>query len=389
MNYFILVITLFFLVGCKPEKSIQEESEKPLPPLDPLHYPASDKLLLGKALCLIQGSQSTPFVAPYSGVIKLNVDQAKTTIDKDFIWGEMSAEEITADIKAHLDQKHNLDLKQSHYEELEKPKEILQLERELTKAKENLKSFELIFKEMDPEELNNLIPQANQLIELDPKAYDRSQKEVMLLQKALAQLENNAATPTELNFLKERKQWDRKLQELERKKELSQFKAPFQGELTINFPLFQDKEEYTITTNQKIANLRSFDELLVQVKSIDPRWLSIPENELYLTIKSGAQPIEAKFHEKRLEDIRMKEEMVLYFRVNDNLINEAKKLVGSSLTASIWKQLEKEAVMIPKFALFMHHPYITGLDWEKEISSTFPGYDFYAEGDTSVAIIKN
>ena len=381
-------MSVLAMCACLPNQKENQLQTSKDPPFNLLDFQSSKKLPLGQALCFIEGSKNAPFSAPYPGVIKLNIAQSKTSIKKGFIWGAMSAEEINNEIKAHLEQKNNLDSKEKHYEEFEKPKEILQLEKELNTAKERLKNFELIYKEMDQQTLNELIPDANQLIELDPEAYERAKKAVRLIEKALAQLENDEPTPTELNFDKERKSWNRKLKDLERKRELSQFKAPFSGELTLNFSLFKDQEEYPISTNQKIANLRSFENLQVKVKAIDPRWLNIPEDQLLLTIQSGTQLLKATFKEKRIEENRMKEEMVIIFQVAKDSLKNAKKLVGSSLTAKIWRLLDKEAYLVPKFQILLQEPNCSGENWSEDILKTFPGFQLYAEGDTHLALLN-
>jgi hypothetical protein len=383
--FFALVVTSF-CAGCLPKK-VEEKREQSLPPLNILNFPVKDVLPLGQAMCFIQGEKSTQFQAPYAGVIKLNVLQSKSRIEKGFVWGELSAEEINAELKAHLDQKSTLDLKENHYSEFEKPKEILQLERDLMKAKEELKNFEVIYKEMSSDQLDELIPSASQLIELDPEAYERSLRQVSLLAKALEQLSKNEATPTELNFLKERKQWNRTLDELERKKELSQFAAPFSGELTLNFPLFKDKVEYSVSSGQAIASLRSFESLLVKVQAIDPRWLLIPEDKLSLSIQNGGINIEADFYEKRIEDNRMREETVMVFKVREKDLGNAVKLVGSNLTAKISRKLETKAHILPKFSVYLHHPEVSGVDWDTDVKELFTGYSLLAEGESDLAVV--
>ncbi len=384
----VLLSFTFLLSNCSLQKAptINDETKDPKALFDISKYPLKQEILLGTAFGYLKPKLSFTIYAPHNSELELLMNEFPSHQSKDFIWGKFDTKEIEKELEKHLNKERYLIIKEKYFNELELPKEKLNLEKNLLEAEAALSQAKIFYNIPDLEELTELFPESKSFLGMNPKAMTRIEKETSLHRKAYDFLNNEKISPLHMSILELREQWELKKIEFEESIAEASIKMPFNGKIHLFIDFVKGVKTYPVKNNQRIAEIRDLENIYLKIPVIDPAWLSMGDDKLRITLDLQSNiTVNGSFSKRITEHSNRGENLFFLFRFDAN--EQLHQLVGSRMTCKLWYDLPSASSIIPKFDLSYYFPNIKiGKNWYDFIEDKLPGMKFISEGENHIAI---
>jgi hypothetical protein len=349
-------------------------------------YPSVSRMRLGMLPCQLQPKSMISMNSALQGTLKVYVHNAQTNLSAGFLWAEFEPEIFKAEAKSIQEAGVKLDEREKVQNEIELPKQKLQLERQIEESKRQVAFVRLLSTNKALADLTISI--GDKESPLRPDSLAKTEQELDLLKKSMAYLQvSNSVLAGDLSALRD--DWERRKLDFARRQVQARFKMPFDGRLTLSIPLTEGVSDYPVNAGQELGVARDFSLVRLRVPIANTAWTSLPSENMSALVRlpSGEELIGA-FAYQKIERFQNREESVYYFQFPSEKSEVAARLIGSSVSCELWMNLAKPLRVIPKMALIMHRPdALQNRTWSHGLAATFPGAALVVEGQTDLGIV--
>jgi len=383
------------MAGCSPKKPKAKasnevaaaESQKSSWNWDA--YPAMTKMRIGNMACQLQPKLTMPIQSPLAGTLRVYVDSPQTNLPAGFLWAEFEPEIFAAEEKAIAEAETRLNEREKIQNEIEIPRQKLQMTKQLEEAKRQLDLQRYI---STNKEFSDLIFSVgtNSASIFRPDVLDKSELEFSILNKSREFLEGTNGVALGLDLGAQRSDWERRKLEFERRQVQARFKMPFDGRLTLSVPLTEGVNEYPVNNAQELAVIRDLSSIRLRLPLANASWMSIPGEKLFTLVRlPNGELLEAKFSLQKIERIQNREEAAYYFQFPDAKAAVAARLIGTDVSCELWVALDQTVRIVPKLALMLRNPdIIKARSCAAGVAETLPGAKLVLEGQTDLGIAQ-
>lgn len=349
-------------------------------------YPPTSRMRIGVVSCLLQPRSTISVASPLTGLLKVHVNSPQTNLPAGLLWAEFEPEIFAAEERSLTDSLKKLEDREKMEWEVEFPRRKMQLAKQIEETQRQVTWMRMVSTNRELADLMfNAGPNGSTL---RPDSLHQSELELRLLEQSMTYLQstNNAAMGVDLAG--ERRDWERRKLEFDRRQVQARFRMPFAGRLTLNIPLSDGVTEYPVTAGQELGVARDLSAMRLRVPLEKAAWSGLPTDRLTAVVRVADQVFDARFSYQKIERNQNREEPVYYFELPAAQASAASKLVGASVSCELWLDLWEQVRVVPKLALILHKPdAFENQSWPSALTQLFPGARLVVEGQTDLAVV--
>jgi hypothetical protein len=323
-----------------------------------------------------------------AGHLRVYVDQPQTNLQAGVVWAEFEPDLLASEAEALEESLARIEQREQLQLELEVPRQRMRLEKELEEASRQLTMLQLLPTNATLAQQVFSIP-GHKFNPLKPGAADQARSELGFISQTLDYLNRTNLTVLGIDLPGARTEWQRQKLQFERRLAQARLAMPFDGQLTLNLPIADGLHEYPVSQGQELGVARDLSTVRLRLTLANPAWAGLPPDRLFAVVRlPHGQELQASFAFQKIERLQQREESVYYFEFPPERAGAAARLLGTDINCELWVTLPRQARIVPKLSLVMHHPHIfQGQGWAMGVAEVWPGANLLVEGQTDVAVI--
>jgi hypothetical protein len=373
--------------GCSQPGSNPQPTASNPPPTSLDDYPSRPSMRLATLPGQLQSKSSITVHAPLPGMLRVYVDQPQTNLAAGFVWAEFEPDILAAEAEALEEARVKMEQREQLQLELEIPKQRMRLEKEFEEASRQYSMLQLLSTNSDLAQRAFSVP-GHKFNPLKPGALEQARSELGFLTQTLDFLAETNLVFMGIDLPGQRSEWQRQKLQFDRRQAQARLTMPFDGQLTVNLPLTEGVEEYPVTLGQELGVARNLETIRLRMTLSNPAWAGLSPERLFAVVRLPyGQELQASFAFQKIERAQMREESIYYFEFPPDKAPLAARLMGTDITCELWVTLPRQARIVPKLSLVMHHPQVfQGQGWAMGVAEVWPGTHLLVEGQTDVAV---
>lgn len=383
----ILVVSCDFIK--QSDKPEEQEPEKPVFVWDWDKQKQAEELQLGTKRVNIQPKQSVEVLANAAGKLTLLMDKRQDDVSKGFHFAQMDREKLQNE-KVKLDiEARAQSVERTREEEFARPIKIREAEKLLEEARKYLAQIELI------RNSPSLKKNASEIFGADFKNlkaedYELAKQDFDLAKRQLDMMKEVDDDLYEDQLHLQKLQREEALKSYEEKKESSEYKTSFKGELRIELPDYvPGQTEYAVTSRTSIATLNDYEEMHALLAIEGAAWVRLDPGSLLIRLKDSKDTEMPYSEEKVVKNTQTRREERSYvFALPTETNPDLKRLSGTTLEADLIAKLGKPCyivnkVDVAKLATMKKSNFKL---WPDIVNHIWPGAKVLAVGHREVAV---
>jgi multidrug efflux pump subunit AcrA (membrane-fusion protein) len=335
----------------------------------------------------IQPKESYEVQSEGSGTMTLEVTEKNTFVKKDQLIARMDVEDIREQEKRLQIQIEKTEISTMKADSLEIPEKQKKAKEELDEARKKVKLLKLMLNNPATKEYSAKLF-GGDMGNIDEKALEEAEENLSIAEKKFAFAEDFEERLIKGDRILQDMEIQQGQRDLEKAKELSIYKVPFDGELRLEVNFVEGQQEYTVTSRETIATLNNYDEIHAHLKVTNSDWISLAPNKLYLQLGDKNETI-LEFKDDRIEkDKRTQREVRKYiFSVPLEENNKLKRLTGTEMNSKLIYRLPEECYIVPKYDVSLYALGKTdSLIWSDVVKTLWPNAELLGVGHKHLAI---
>ncbi len=361
--------------------------------VDPLDYPATERIHLGSVPVRVQPARFFKVKAPMTGRLHVTAGERRERLEEGTVWAEFEPDRLELEREA-------LRIAAALLEEKEKPGFLLeqsearvQLENRLNDLERQRDMLDKILREPELAELylqeeNQDAGGADESVRLMRERLD-GQIESMRIALGFVGSERQAELELRALELKLRQQE----LEFERRERESRLKMSFPGEVQwlVGLPEGHRENGLPVEAGQEIATIMDYGRLRARMVMRRVDWRVLPAESLVLQFRASgiSRPLEASYVTRTTEEVSGREELVYDFQFHAKDADFARPLLGGTVMAEFFGGLDREARLVPKMDLVLAAPEVFQKHgWVEAIPKAVPGWRAHTIGQSEIALVR-
>jgi hypothetical protein len=349
-------------------------------------YPPSARMRIGVVSCMLQPRSTISVASPMTGLLKVHVASPQTNLAAGVLWAEFEPEIFEAEERSLTEGLKKLEDREKLEWEVEFPRRKMQLAKQIEETQRQVQWMRMVSTNRELADLMfNAGPNGSPL---RPDSLHQSELELHLLEQSMNYLQTTNHAAVGVDLAGERRDWERRKLEFDRRQVQARFKMPFAGRLTVNIPLSEGVTEYPVTAGQELGVARDLSAIRVRVPLEKAAWSGLPTERLSAVVRIADQTFQARYAYQKIERNQNREEPVYYFELPSGQAETASKFVGANVSCELWLDVWEPVRVVPKLALILHKPdAFEDQSWASALNGLFPGTRLAVEGQTDLAVV--
>ena len=388
IKLWLLSFFAFSVIGCDQELAQQTEETEAKPQWNWDNYEQNYELELGSKRVNIQPKRSVDITAKSSGKLEILVNTAINEVEEDFLFAQIDKEKLESELIKIEIAKRAEEREDTQYEEFERPQKMKETRLRLKEAEIDLKRIKAV---MNSKVLREEAVTAfgSEYAEVGQKALKEAEEELDLAKRQFELAEEydpgEHADKQELSRI-EREEREKSYDE---RKETSEYRVPFSGELRIELDEFvEGKKEYLAKGGGVIASINDYEDMHVNLTILGESWVSLEPSTLYLKLENADKTVVNFRDTKTLKNKATRSDEKIYiFAIPTAEQPSLKRLSGTGMEARLITRLPEKCWIVPKVDIALEAlGKSTSKSWSNMVEDIWAGAKLVAEGENSLAI---